>query len=296
VITHSSFALSPWIRQDSKLVDSSYSLTVAEMRLVWHLIAMVQPGDIDFSEYEFSTSELGKMMGNSDLTHAEAEAIVLRLWRREIHVAHGSKKLALRWICEAARDAKRGTIRVSISPTMRPYLLQLKEWTQAKLEQLCSLSSRYAVRFYLWACKIRNQKQRDWIFSIEELRDSLEIPHAEYARFYDFNLWVLRKPIAEVNSRTDLKLDYQVLRRSRVPYAIRFVLVEGEPTSTRTGKLVHVEKSKRIKQRNRTIHRQKVSDLYTLPDYKEMTQEEHALGIEQLRRVKQEIYAKSSAN
>jgi plasmid replication initiation protein len=149
----------------------------------------------------------------------------------------------------------------------------------------------------LWACKIRNQSQRTWEISIDELRAKLEIPAEEYPRFSSLNQRVLREPIDEINAHTDLQLTYHILRRGRSPYAVRFTIIEGERTTTGAGELVHAEITKRIKQRSRTSKRDKINQLSSLPEPKEMTQEERTLGIEQLRRVKQDIYAsKSSAN
>ncbi len=285
------------VRQSNDLITSSYHLSVAEMRLVWHLVSLIKPDDENFTEYEFSAAELGKMMGDESLTYAEAEAITMRLWRREIHIEQGSWKGAFRWVINAKRNADSGLIKVALDPTLKPLLLNLREWTQARLELLCSLSSRYAVRIYLWACKIRNQSQRTWEISIDELRAKLEIPAEEYPRFSSLNQRVLREPIDEINAHTDLQLTYHILRRGRSPYAVRFTIIEGERTTTGAGELVHAEITKRIKQRSRTSKRDKINQLSSLPEPKEMTQEERTLGIEQLRRVKQDIYAsKSSAN
>jgi plasmid replication initiation protein len=285
------------VRQSNDLITSSYYLSVAEMRLVWHLVSLIKPDDENFTEYEFSAAELGKMMGDESLTYAEAEAITMRLWRREIHIEQGSWKGAFRWVINAKRNADSGLIKVALDPTLKPLLLNLREWTQARLELLCSLSSRYAVRIYLWACKVRNQSERTWEISIEELRARLEIPAEEYVRFANLNSRVLREPINEINTHTDLRLTYQILRRGHSPYAVRFTIIEGERTSTGNGELIRAKITKRSKQKARTFKRDKTSQLHLLPEPKEISDEERVATLEQLRRVKQEIYtSKSSAN
>ncbi len=275
------------VRQSNDLITSSYYLSVAEMRLVWHLVSLIKPEDENFAEYEFSAAELGKMMGDESLTYAEAEAITMRLWRREIHIVQGAWKGAFRWVINAKRNADSGLIKVALDPALKPLLLNLREWTQARLDLICSLSSRYAVRIYLWACKVRNQSQRTWEISIEELRARLEIPAEEYVRFANLNSRVLREPVDEINSRTDLKLAYQVLRRGHSPYAVRFMIVEGEQTSTGTGELVHAEKSKRTKRRSRAVSHKRVDGGPAL--VMEMSEEERGVARESLKRIKQEI-------
>jgi plasmid replication initiation protein len=277
-----------WVRQENSLVDSSYHLTVSEMRLIWHLISLIKPNDEDFCEYEFTASELGQMMGDESLTYAEAEAITLRLWRREIHFQRDNWKSSYRWVIRAKRNPDSGLIRIALDPELKPLLLNLKAWTQAKLEQLCSLSSNYAVRIYLWASKVRNQTQREWTVTIEELKAQLKIPAEEYDRFSNFNAWVLRKPIAEVNEKTDLKLNYQVLRRGRSPYAVRFTVVEGAQSSTGTGELIQAEITKRIKRKSRESNRKKSIQLL-LPEPNEISEEVRAANLAQLKQVKHKI-------
>jgi plasmid replication initiation protein len=277
------------IRQSNDLVNSSYHLSVAEMRLVFHLISRISPDDKEFLSYEFSAAELGQMMRDRTLTYPEAEAITLRLWRREIHIQEGDWKGSYRWVINAERNKQTGLIRVSLDPKLKPFLLNLYQWTQARMEQICSLSSGYAVRIYLWASKVRNQSQRTWEISIDELRGKLEIPVEEYVRFSSLNQRVLREPIEEINTHTDLKLSYQVLRKGRTPYAIRFTIIDGKPTATGTGELVHAEKIKRIKQKKCAVSRRKPNDLNLLSEPKEISEEERAAALEQIRHAKQVI-------
>ena len=223
------------VRQDNRLIDSYFSLTVAEMRFIFHLAARVQPEDTGFTTYAFSAAEVGRMIGDEMLTYSEAETLTMKLWRRELHLASdgGATRLALRWITEAQRTDKTGMIEVALSPKLQPYLLRLAQWTQTRLDLLTTLRSAYAVRLYLMACKVRNQKCPVFALSIAELRARLEIPSNQYTRFVDFNRRVLREPIDEINAQGEVILSYIVERKGRTPISVQFQVSLPSTKSTK---------------------------------------------------------------
>ncbi len=212
------------VRQHNRLIESYFSLSLAEMRFIFHLAAEVRPEDNAFTTYEFSAADVGRRIGDQMLTYEEAEGLVMRLWRRELHMTAdgGAQRQARRWITQADRDDKTGMIRVALSPDMQPYLLRLAEWTQARLDILTTLRSAYSVRLYLLGCKVRNQIDQSFTLTVEDLRARLEIPSDQYIRFFQLEEWVLRRPVAEINLRTDMNLSYQVERKGRSPFAVHF--------------------------------------------------------------------------
>lgn len=238
------------VRQDNRLIESYFTLTVAEMRFIFHLAAKVQPEDTGFTTYSFTAAEVGRMIGDEMLTYAEAEALTMKLWRRELHLAsdNGATRLALRWITEAQRTDSTGLIEVALSPKLQPYLLRLAQWTQSRLDLLTTLRSAYAVRLYLMACKVRNQQCPEFELSIAELRARLEIPDDQYTRFVDFNRRILREPIDEINAQGEVMLTYSVEREGRTPISVKFQVSLPPTKSTKDD---GQEVAARIKERQR---------------------------------------------
>ncbi len=265
------------VRQDNRLIESYFSLTVAEMRFIFHLAARVRPEDTDFTTYSFSAAEIGRMIGDEMLTYAEAEALTLRLYKREVHVASGdgTTRHALRWITEATRNDNTGMIEVALSARLQPYLLRLAEWTKIRLELLTTLRSAYAIRLFLMACKVRNQRCPNFTLPVTELRARLEISSAQYPRFVDFNRRVLKEPIEEINAQGEVHIKYEVERKGCTPNAVRFI-IDISPSKSCGGEGAKV--AARINERRKKAKRKKpVQDAVAVDEGSEtLTDEERA--------------------
>lgn len=235
-----------WIRQDNRVVTSYYHLTVGEMRMIWEIASRIRPEDVDLTVHRFTLSELSEIVG-SNLTFAEAEALIMRLWRRELHVQSpdGQRRQSYRWITSAERRADENLFTVGLEPALKPFFLSLQEWVQASREQLRQFSSEYSARIYLWACAVRNKRDRTWKMTIEELRARLGIGPDEYPRFSSLKARVLDPPIKEINTRSDFRIAYRVERNGKAAVAVHFALEEGPTTKGENG----AEVAKRVKAR-----------------------------------------------
>ena len=145
-----------WIRQDQRVVTSYYALTVGEMRIIWEVASRIRPADVDLTVHRFTLGELSEIVGKN-LTFAEGEALIMRLWRRELHVEseNGQRRQSFRWITSAERRADENVFTVGLEPALKRFFLSLQEWVQASRDQLRQFSSEYAARIYLWACAVR---------------------------------------------------------------------------------------------------------------------------------------------
>jgi Initiator Replication protein len=103
-----------------------------------------------------------------------------------------------------------GYFAVTLSPVLKPYLLQVKrEFFQFRLYQVMQLRSGYAIRLYQWAK--RWEFRRSIEITVEALRTVLGASNlAEYA---DFKRRAIKPAIDEINKKTDLSLGFRELKR-----------------------------------------------------------------------------------
>ena len=244
--------LSSWVRQSKKLALAYYTLTIQEMRLIWDLAARIRLTDNDFTEYEYSLSELHDIFGEH-MTYADVEELLMRLYRRELHVESDSGvREALRWVISAVRDESQQTFRLALHPKLRTYFIGLQEWVMTEKATLRAFSSEYAVRLYIMACVYRNQDIQTWQISIAELRARLGITADQYTRFSNLKSRVLDAPIRELNERAaPFELGFRVDKRGYTPTSIFFELKNWTRTKTGTGAKV----AARIEDRRQKMNR-----------------------------------------
>ena len=230
---------STWVRQDRKLALAYYTMSINEMRLIWELASRIRPTDNAFTEYEFTLSQLREIFGEH-MSFADAEATLLRLYRRELHAeTETGAREALRWVISAIRDEARQTFKIALHPKLRSYFIGLQQWVQTEKATLCAFSSEYAARLYLMACVHRNQKIQSWEVSIVELRARLGISAEQYQRFSNLRARVLDAPVKEINEKAaPFKLSFSIRKRSYTPVAVVFDLEDWARTTTGTGETI----------------------------------------------------------
>ncbi|MCI5211554.1 MAG: RepB family plasmid replication initiator protein, partial [Candidatus Electrothrix sp. ATG2] len=116
---------SPLVVQSNKLIESRYSLTVGEQRLILAMVARIHPDDEDFFKYEITLRELAELM-NVDLPYAyhEIDRITERLMERVLHIPQADGDLLkVHWVSTALH--RKNSVVLSFAPELKPYLLRL---------------------------------------------------------------------------------------------------------------------------------------------------------------------------
>jgi plasmid replication initiation protein len=99
-------------------------------------------------------------------------------------------------------------------------------YLQYELKNILSLTSKYSFLLYLYLRKERYRS--DWIVPLDELRTQrLDIKNEYYKEFKWFNKEILKKAVAEVNEKTDIKFSYEPKKTGRRITGINFKLIKS---------------------------------------------------------------------
>jgi plasmid replication initiation protein len=116
---------------------------------------------------------------------------------------------------------------------MKPYLLQLLDkdygYTRITMRQIFPLSSSYAWRLVELLIQYRGFARKNGTgiierkFTVEELRNVLDVPDGAYDRIAHFRSRVLDGPIREINKKTNYIMSYESIKEGRriVAFLIR---------------------------------------------------------------------------
>lgn len=122
-------------------------------------------------------------------------------------------------------------VKIEFHREIMPYLINLKNnFTQHALSDIAELNSKYAIILYRWLSMNYNQydhysvkggrreKQvesyRNPTMSMRDLRQMTDTVD-EYKRFYNFEKWVLKEPLAEITNHTTLNVTYEKIKKGR---------------------------------------------------------------------------------
>ena len=218
------------------LIETNTRLSLRDQKVILAVVGQISPDDKDFSDYRISIAELVKLTGISDENlYRDIRTICSRLMSSVITIKEPDNPdgfLMVTWFSHARYRASEGEVEFSISPELKPYLLQLKEqFTTYHLNQVINLQSTYSIRLYellrqflpLKAVqKGRASSFRD--LSLNDLRGYLGVASGKYPKFFDFRRYVLEKAQVELEDKTDLSFDFEPVRKGRKISSIRFII------------------------------------------------------------------------
>ena len=229
---------------ENALIEARYSLTVEEQRLVLTTIAMLD--NVETAPNGFPMLKIPKKLiieatGIHEKNYHQIKTALRRLMQRVIEIEtvgkNGKKEFVLyQWFSKAKYNEGAENIEVQFHPDLKPYLLELKKrFTKIPLKQVLQLRSKYAIRLYELLKRYEDTGFRtDYL---PELRKKLGVEENEYPRFFDFERYVLKPAVKEINEKTDLEVSYTKKRTGRKITHIEFEIKsknanQGDTTET----------------------------------------------------------------
>ncbi len=218
-----------WVNQSNNLINVTQDLTLTERRLVYSLIALVQPDDHDFKTYILSIKDLAELIGlKGNSFHERVESAIDGLMKKQIVLKTGEGKQSivdkLQWVQRATYINGSGQVRIKLSDDLAAYLLGLNSYTKYRLMNVLRLTSDYSWRIYEllkedeWKSKkvtFKNTQYKSYrILKVEELRRILNIPDNKLISMSNFRARVMDTAKRELNEKTDLFIDYDVHKKA----------------------------------------------------------------------------------
>ena len=128
-------------------------------------------------------------------------------------------------LSDAERDVEatsQAELRYTFSPTLRKAISNSTHWAVISKAAVLAFQSKYALRLYtLLSLKVGLRKTSE-DYTIEDLRNTLGIPHNAYPLFGNLKQKVLKPAIAELNQLAGFRVGFTPLKHGRSIHAVRF--------------------------------------------------------------------------
>jgi plasmid replication initiation protein len=223
------------IKKANDLIESRYKFDIWETRIFLSVLSQIRKDDQEFQSYRIRYRDVINVFG---LKSGDSYAY-LRDGARSLM----SKKFVLNYeekgvnreklyhilrtvdVMQNGEEGKLGAsnneyIDVVVEDVMRPLLLQLqKNFTAYDLQNVVKLGV-YPIRVYELLKQYQSIGHRK--IRVDEMKIMFEVED-KYRLFGDFNRWVIRPAIKEINKYTDLLVtDTEKLKEGRRVVAMRF--------------------------------------------------------------------------
>lgn len=231
------------IKKSNNLIESRYKFDIWETRVFLSVLAQIRREDTEFQVYRIWYKDVIKnfelksgdsyhylreaaksLMGKSFFVSYEHEEGVVR--EKQYHILREIDYL------KEGEDGKAGSqeyIDVTIEQKMKPLLLQLQQnFTAYDLRNIVKLSV-YPVRIYELLKQYERIGKRK--LYVEDIKKMFEVTD-KYTLFADFNRWVIKPSIKQINKYTDITItDVEKIKSGRKIVALRFIFHSKRSTA-----------------------------------------------------------------
>lgn len=210
----------------NQLIEAAYKLSLQEARIILVLVSQINKEDTEFKDYYIDVKDFINILGlKGKSAYKEVEKITKKLNERvlEIEDIKENTLLQISWVSSAKYFRNEGYVRLRFDPDLMPYLLAVKSrFTQYTLLNVVKLRSVYSIRIYELLKQYEKIGER--VFLLSELKSILGLGETEYQLFGHFNSKVLEQATKEINLKTDIKLEYEAIKKGRKVHKIKFLI------------------------------------------------------------------------
>lgn len=221
------------IYKSNQLIESSYSLTTAQNRLIYLAMAQLKEMIIDknlnieqveeaikntsFPMIYIDVIDYKKIFNiKSNSLYKDLAKIARDLYEEEILYINDQGNIGTkRWVITCEYDNQQKGVAIEFHPRLIRDLLVFKsEFTRMIFDEFADkLKGKHSFRIYELCKQYYKIGRRD--FYIEDLRFKLRIKDSEYSGYNSFKNQVLKPSIKEINDNTDLELVLEEIEKNK---------------------------------------------------------------------------------
>ena len=224
--------MSELVVKDNALIQASYTLDLAEQRLI--LLAIIEArnsgqGITHDSLLRIHASNYAKQFGVNDKTaYTVVKDASKGLFDRYVTYHDKNPKngkdrsFHCRWVDKIGVEPDSGIVYMRFTSDVVPLITRLEShFTSYEIDKVANLSSSYAIRLYELCAAWREQgfTQR---YKIEELRQKLGVEPEKYKAMNNFKARVIDLAIKQINQHTDITVKYEQHKTGRTITAMSF--------------------------------------------------------------------------
>ena len=233
--------------QHNNLVEAKYSMTLQQKRVMIWLVSQIKPDDIDFKEHTLGIKELIEICQLSgESSYKEIRNITFSLIEKGIRIIDitdpsNKREIQVAWLSSA--DYYQGKVKLSFSPKLKPYLLQLKEkFTAINVIDLMQFKSVHAIRIYELLKQYQDIGERT--LTIDEIKECCGVT-GKLTKYPDFEQKILLIAQREINKKSDIHFEFERIKPSRKIEGIKFIISKNKAYELRNNPVKETQEVKR---------------------------------------------------
>ena len=230
------------ITTHNELIESSYQLNIHELRLINLALTQIDSRKKDIGKLDLYPDNYAKAYGIQRLNvwrdmKLATETIIKKPIKFKFLDKNGRKKQAVMgWLSYAdwfINEEDGSKITIKFNSEIHPYLFELVgDFTKINFKYASKLTTPFSFRLYQWLIKqfIFN---KEGIYSLSmrlaEIKKSAQL-EGSYNEWRDFKKKVIDPAVSAINTKTNLSVAYQVVKRGNKVDALEFTYIDEPDT------------------------------------------------------------------
>jgi len=230
--------MSKLVVKDNALIQASYTLDLAEQRLI--LLAIIEArnsgqGITHDSLLRIHASSYAEQFGVNDKTaYTVVKDASKGLFDRYVTYHDKNPKngkdqsFHCRWVDKIGVEPDSGIVYMRFTSDVVPLITRLEShFTSYEIDKVANLSSSYAIRLYELIIQWRDNgvTQR---YKIDDLRQKLGVEPEKYTAMNNFKARVIDLAIKQINEHTDITVKYEQHKTGRTITAMSFTFKQNK--------------------------------------------------------------------
>lgn len=220
------------VTQDNALISASYTMGLHEKRLLVSAIAQLDPTSKAWkegrAEVTVLANEWAERFGlDQKSAYRRLRKAASELYNRSVRIRgdHRNGK-NIRWISAEEYSEQEGRVTLTFSGPILHYLTgMIDEFTSYDLLGVSGLKSGHSIRLYELASQFKGTGWR--YIELSEIREIFCLGDA-YPRWQDLKKYVVDRACKEITAKSDMDVDYEIVKRGRSVHAIRLKIEEKQ--------------------------------------------------------------------
>ncbi len=205
----------------NQLIEASYTLTLAEQRILLACIAQIDSTkpmneNLDFVITAHQLYDLFEIKDSNPYKQLKKGAE--RLWQQEIKIP--GEEEWIRWLDRKKYAVSEGSVRLGFSRHIAPFLSVLTErFTQYKLKYIAKFTSNYSIRIYELLIQWTSAGERE--IELNDFREMLCL-QAKYKSPSELKRRVIEPSLKDINTHSNLWVKFGQRKRGRTITHLQF--------------------------------------------------------------------------
>lgn len=251
------------------IFNAKYSLTAKEQKVILYLVSKLDTvRQVNLHEQVVPIKDLKNLLIDKSTKNGSfyeeiqrfSERIMEKRIKFQTDIEYGGKRLSgrINWfqsITPVRNEQGEACLEFLFSEKLKPFLLELKEYTQLDYQETLKLNSGFSIRIFqvFRAHRDRMSKYEDQSslrYSIEELKSLLGV-QGKYKDWRNFKRRVVEVLIKEINEHTSIKVVCTEIRKGRKIIGLEFSFSDKSERK-KTGKQARLFEPLRLEKMTRS--------------------------------------------